>query len=59
MKSDPVLRGEQSLDKERDIRGIENDAHAPNSSPAQAQPMKEKDFITSDQRESLSPFCKC
>jgi len=28
------LRGEQSLDKERDIRGIEGDAHVLNNDPA-------------------------
>ena len=53
------LRGEQSLDKERDIRGIENNACVSNNGPAQAHPMGGKDFITSDQRGSLSPFCEC
>ena len=30
------LHGGQSLDKERDIKGLESNAHVPNSSPAQA-----------------------
>jgi len=53
------LRGEQSLDKERDIGGIKNDACVLNSGPAQAQPTKVRDFIASDHRGSLSLFCEC
>ena len=34
------LRGEQSLDKERDIRGARSDTHFLNSGPAQAQPIR-------------------
>ena len=36
------LRGEQSLDKERDIEGIKNDARVLNSGIAQAQPIKKR-----------------
>lgn len=46
------------MDKERDIRGIESDVRVPNSGLAQTQLMKWEDFITSDQRGSLSPFCE-
>ena len=52
------LCGKQSLDKERDIRGIESNAHVPNNGLTQVQLMEGKDFITSGQRESLSPFCE-
>ena len=38
--------------------GIESNAHVPNNGPAHVQLMEGKDFITSDQRESLSPFCE-
>ena len=49
--------GEQSLDKERDIRGTKSDARVLNSGLAQAQPIKGY-FITFDHRGSLSPFCE-
>ena len=44
------LRREQFLDKERDIKGLESNAHVPNNGLAQAQPMGGKDFITFDQK---------
>ena len=44
------LRREQFLDKERDIKGLESNAHVPNSGLAQAQPMGGKDFITFNQK---------
>ena len=42
-----------------DIKGIESNARVLNSGLTQSQPMGGKDFITSDQRRSLSPFREC
>ena len=57
MESDPATTWEQSLDKERDIRGTKSDAHVLNNGPAQAQLINGY-FITSDHRGLLSPFCE-
>ena len=40
MESDPATTWEQSLDKERDIRGTKSDAHVFNSGPTQAYLIK-------------------
>ena len=52
------LRGEQSLDKERDTRGTKSDARVLDNGPTQAQPIKGY-FIASDHKGSLSPFYEC
>ena len=52
------LCGEQSLDKERDIKGIESDAHVLDSGLALAQPIKRRDLIAFDP-PFMSDKCPC
>ena len=51
-----LLRGEQTLDKERDIRDTRSDTHVLNSGPTQAQ-SKNECFIASDHEGLLFSFC--
>jgi len=51
-----LRRGEQAIDKERDIRDARSDTRVLNGGPTQAQPIMGV-FIASDHRGHYLPFC--